>query len=77
MPVTRKVECEDRSLQGQRDGVKGVGVLGTAVHEGHLGFALTPGETAQLAKTVDDHVEASHRWNGDVEVPFLEVLVKK
>jgi len=54
-----------------------VGVLSATVHEDHLGLAVTPGEAAELAKSVHDDVKTAHRRYRNVEVPFLEVFVKK
>ena len=75
--VTGQVERDHGALQRQCDGVKSVGVLCATVYEDQQGFAVAPGESAQLSKSVNDHEEASHRWHGDVEVPLVEVLVKK
>ena len=42
VPVARQVEREQRALQGERDRVEGVGVLGAAVEEDELGRRVAP-----------------------------------
>src|SRR5487761_1966078 len=75
--MARKVQCDEGTLQGERDRVEGMGVLGTTVDHHQLGILVTPGETTQLSKSVDAHEEPPNVRDRYLEVPLCEVLVKQ
>jgi hypothetical protein len=75
--VPREVEGDERSLQGESDGVKGVRVLCAAMNQDKIGFADAPAQAAELTKTVHRDEESLDRRYRDVKVPLLNILVKK
>jgi hypothetical protein len=75
--VSGKIEGDERSLQSESNGVEGVRVLRTAMNQDELGLPDTPAQAAELTKTVDRDEESLDRGDRDVEVPLLDVLVKK
>jgi hypothetical protein len=54
-----------------------VGVLRAAVNQNEFGVALTPAQSTQLTESVNGDEETLNAGNFNVEVPFVDVLVKK
>ncbi len=47
------------------------------MQEHHFGLGVTPLQATQLAQPVYDDKESTNGRDGDIEMPFVEVLVKK
>ena len=75
--MARQVEGDEWALQCEGHRVEGVGVLCATVNEYEFGLTLTPAQSTQLTKSVDGDEEALNARNLNVEVPFVDVLVKK
>ena len=58
--VSRQIEGEQRCIEGQRDGIKGVGILPHAVEGDHLGWPVTPSQHAYMAQPIDRDVASSY-----------------
>jgi hypothetical protein len=75
--VTGEIEGEQRSPQSESDRVKGVRVLRPTVNQNQLGLAEAPAKAAELAKTIDRDEKSLDRRDLNIEVPLVDVLVKK
>jgi CTP:molybdopterin cytidylyltransferase MocA len=75
--VTRQINRHQRSLESQGHGVERVGVLRSTVEQHEFGLTLTPDQATDLAKSIYADKESSHGWDGHVESPLRQVLVKE
>jgi hypothetical protein len=75
--VTREIEGDEGALQSESDRVESVRVLRTTVNQDKLGLADPPAQATQLTKSVDGDEESLDRRGSDMQVPLVNVLVKK
>jgi hypothetical protein len=75
--VTGEIESDEWSLQSESNGVEGVSVLRAPMNQSELWLSDAPAQAAQLTKTIDGDEKSLYRRDRDVEVPLVDVFLKK